>query len=57
MYLLHIALWYKSNAASGLLAVHEQPSVILVINIQNLVLLDGQLSGVRSVVIVECLDD
>ena len=55
--LLHISLRYEPDTTSGLLTVHEQPSILLVVDIQYFFLLDGQFSGVRGVVIVECLDD
>ena len=55
--LLHISLRYESNATSGLLAVHKQPSIVLVIHVQNLALLDGQFSRVCGVIIVESLDN
>ena len=55
--LLHIGLRYEPNTTPGLLTVHEQPSILLVVNIQYFLLLDGQLSRVCGVIIVESLDD
>ena len=55
--LLHVSLRYESNATSGLLTVHEQPGIVPVVHIQNLSLLNGQLSGICSVIIVEGLGD
>jgi len=53
----HIRLRYESNTTSGLLTVHEQPSVVLVIHMQNFVLFDGQFSRVYGVIIVEDFGD
>ena len=55
--LLHISLRYKPNAASGLLAVHEQPTIFVVVCMENFVFFNGQLPGTCGIIVVECFDD
>ena len=55
-YLLDVVTRNVSDLAAFLLAVNEQPVVILAIHVENLIFGNGQLAGLCCLIVVEGLD-
>jgi hypothetical protein len=56
-HLLDVVSRYKASVAVRGLALDEQPLVLAIDDVQDLVLLDGQLAGGARLVVIKCLCD